>query len=133
MRYIAWTLTLPILLVAALFAISNREDLPVGLWPLPQEFLVPGYLMVLLPLAAGLLIGGAVVWLGSMKYRRLARRRGSRLRALNRELDEMRQKQQARDEADARAAEKARPTQAPKAPKAVAAADRRPVPALEAR
>ena len=121
--------------MAALFAISNREDLPVGLWPLPQEFLVPGYLMVLLPLAAGLLIGGAVVWLGSVKYRRLARRRGSRLRALNRELDEMRQKQQARDEADARAAEKARPTQAPNAPKAVAASDRcpAPVPALEAR
>ncbi len=133
MRYIAWTLTLPILVVAALFAISNREPLPVRLWPLPQEMLLPGYLVVLLPLAAGLLIGGAVVWLGSVKYRRLARRRGGRLRTLNRELEEMRRQQQARDEAEARAAEKARPTQAP--PKAVAPSERNQpaVPALEAR
>ena len=132
MRYIAWTLTLPILVVAALFAISNREPLPVRLWPLPQEMLLPGYLVVLLPLAAGLLIGGAVVWLGSVKYRRLARRRGGRLRTLNRELEEMRRQQQARDEAEARAAEKARPTQAPKA---VAPSERNQpaVPALEAR
>lgn len=132
MRYIAWTLTLPILLVAAVFAISNRDPLPVRLWPLPQEMLLPGYLVVLLPLAAGLLIGGAAVWLGSVKYRRLARRRGSRLRGLTRELDEMRRQQQARDEAEARAADKARPTQAPKA---VAAPDRTrdPAPALEAR
>ena len=130
MRYIAWTLTLPILVVAAVFAISNRQPLPVRLWPLPQEMLLPGYLVVLLPLAAGLLIGGAVVWLGSVKYRRLSRRRGTRLRALNRELDEMRRQQQAREEAEARAAEKARPTQAPKA---VPAPDAPPVPALEAR
>lgn len=130
MRYIAWTITLPILVVAAVFAISNRQPLPVRLWPLPQEMLLPGYLVVLLPLAAGLLIGGAVVWLGSVKYRRLSRRRGTRLRALNRELDEMRRQQQTREEADARAAEKARPTQAPKA---VTASDAPPVPALEAR
>ena len=130
MRYIAWTLTLPILVVAAVFAISNRQPLPVRLWPLPQEMLLPGYLVVLLPLAAGLLIGGAVVWLGSVKYRRLSRRRGTRLRALNKELDEMRRQQQAREEAEAQAAEKARPA---RTSKAVTAPDTPPVPALEAR
>ena len=90
----------------------------------------PVFLLVFVPLAAGLFIGALVVWLGSFKYRRLARRRGSRLRSLNRELDELRRQHQAREEADARAANKARPTQPAKA---VAAPDRNRAPALEAR
>ena len=54
-----WLAGLPLVLVVAAFALSNRQRVTLDLWPLPVETTLPLYLAVLGPLALGLLGGAA--------------------------------------------------------------------------
>jgi len=47
-RYIAWIVTIPFALLLLSFAISNRELVTLGLWPLPFRIDAPVYLVALL-------------------------------------------------------------------------------------
>ena len=86
MRLIHWIVTLPVALVAVLFAVSNREGVTVTLWPLPVRLEAPLYLVVLLALVAGFLVGELIAWINAGRARRLARERARRIEALEREL-----------------------------------------------
>ena len=68
------------------FAVSNREPVSLGLWPLPFLVGLPLYLLVLLLLLIGFIIGAAAGWLGGRNARRELRRRRRRVEALEREL-----------------------------------------------
>jgi lipopolysaccharide assembly protein A len=85
-RLVHWIVTAPAALAAALFAVSNREHVSVGFWPLPDVLEAPLYVVVLLALVLGFLIGELVAWLGAGQTRRLARERMRRIAALEREL-----------------------------------------------
>ncbi|MBV9521698.1 MAG: LapA family protein [Alphaproteobacteria bacterium] len=85
MRLAHWLLTLPLTVVAADFAVSNREAVSVGLWPLP-DFATPLYVVVLVALAAGFLAGELVGWLAAGPRRRKLRVQARRIEALEREL-----------------------------------------------
>ncbi|HUK58360.1 MAG TPA: LapA family protein [Stellaceae bacterium] len=87
MRPVHWIVTAPAAVVAALFAVSNREHVSVGLWPLPDVLDAPLYLVVLAALVVGFLFGEFVAWLGAGQTRRLARERMRRIAALERELN----------------------------------------------
>jgi lipopolysaccharide assembly protein A len=80
-----WFITLVVAALAAIFAVTNREIVTVSLWPFPS---VPMrlYLVVLVAMLAGFLIGEFVAWLYGGRVRRLARERARRIAALEREL-----------------------------------------------
>jgi len=69
-----------------LFAVSNRETVAVGFWPLPFLADVPLYLLCFLSLAIGALIGVAIAWMAGHRTRRELRARRRRIDALEREL-----------------------------------------------
>ncbi|HZT50544.1 MAG TPA: lipopolysaccharide assembly protein LapA domain-containing protein [Stellaceae bacterium] len=86
MRLIHWVVTLPVAVVAVLFAVSNRDGVSVTLWPFPVRLDAPLYLVVLLALLLGFLVGELVAWINAGRARRLARERARRIEALEREL-----------------------------------------------
>jgi uncharacterized integral membrane protein len=73
--------------VLILFAVSNRETVSVGLWPLPAFVELPLYLVVLGMLILGFILGELVAWIGGSRWRREARRSRRRIATLERELD----------------------------------------------
>ena len=75
-----------IAVVLILFAVSNRETVAVGFWPLPFLADVPLYLLCFLSLAIGALIGVAIAWMAGHRTRRELRARRRRIDALEREL-----------------------------------------------
>jgi lipopolysaccharide assembly protein A len=85
-RVVRWLVTLPIALIAIVFAISNYDKVPVGLWPFSDVLIMPLYLLVLGMLGVGFLAGEFVAWLYGGRWRREARRRQRRIEALEREL-----------------------------------------------
>ena len=88
MRHISWIVTLPVALVAILFAISNRGIVTLSLWPLPFTLDTPVYLAALVALLLGFLAGGFIVWNSQRRHRRRARRESNRVLYLERELKE---------------------------------------------
>lgn len=86
MRLIGWLLALPVSLLAAVFAVANRHDLRLQLWPLPWSLDLPVYLAVLVPLVLGMVLGGLAVWLAGHRTRVAARHHRRRAESLERQL-----------------------------------------------
>jgi putative membrane protein len=82
--YRAGFLVIAIFLI--LFAVSNRETVSVGVWPLPFLADVPLYLLCFLSLLIGTLIGAATASMAGRGKRRELRTRRRRIEALEREL-----------------------------------------------
>jgi len=70
-------ITVPVLVVLTLvlvsFALSNREPVVLGLFPLPYELSLPMFIPVLVACFLGLLAGGFTVWVSAGKHRRKAK------------------------------------------------------------
>lgn len=99
-KYLSWIITLPLLAIAVIFAVQHRERVELDLWPLPMQVEPPLYLLVLLAIFVGFMIGGAVTWVSQGRHRRRARERAYQVEALERELATTRQKlEQAQAEA----------------------------------
>ena len=86
MRFLYRAGLLVIAIFLTLFAVSNRETVSVGFWPLPFLADVPLYLLCFLSLLIGALIGSAVIWTAGHRNRRELRARRRRIEALEREL-----------------------------------------------
>jgi lipopolysaccharide assembly protein A len=69
-----------------LFAVSNRQTVSVGLWPLPFLADVPLYLLCFLTLSLGALIGVGAASIARGRDRRELRTRRRRIESLEREL-----------------------------------------------
>jgi len=86
-RLFGWTVGIPLILLIALFAISNRAAVHLELWPLPFEPVdLPAFLAVLLPLVVGLVGGVTLSWVAATPTRRLARDQARRIESLERQL-----------------------------------------------
>jgi uncharacterized integral membrane protein len=81
-----WLVTVIAAAVLVPFAIANRATVSLGLWPFPFMLETPVYLLVLLTLFAGFVLGAACVWIAEHGLRRELRRRRRRVEALEREL-----------------------------------------------
>lgn len=88
MRLLSWLIGLPLAVVAALFAVSNKGATTFALWPLPFTVEAPLYLATLIALVGGFVIGGFIAWAGQGGARRRARRLADRVYNLERELKE---------------------------------------------
>ena len=80
--------TVPFTVLAVLFAVSNRHAVEVHLWPLPGGMDVPVYMLALLALLAGFLIGGIVTVCGGMSTWARARRAEETAAGLERQLEQ---------------------------------------------
>jgi len=86
MKLVFWIVVALVAAVLALFAMSNREAVVFGLWPLPFELDLPLYLAILGAALIGFISGVLTAWMGGRHRRRENRRRGHRIAALEREL-----------------------------------------------
>ena len=86
MKWLFWIVVVLLAAGLALFAVSNREAVALGLWPLPFQVGMPLYIAVLGALLIGFLSGVLAAWVGGRRRRRENRRRGRRIAALEREL-----------------------------------------------
>jgi len=93
MKILWWTVLALIAVVVILFAVSNREIVSVGLWPLPDFAAMPLYLVVLGCLLIGFVCGQLSSWLGGWRWRRELRQARDRIAALEQELAEIRAQQ----------------------------------------
>jgi lipopolysaccharide assembly protein A len=87
MKFFWWIVLALVALVLVLFAVSNRESVSVGLWPLPALVELPLYLVVLGTLLVGFFAGELAAWVRNWRWRREARRSRDRISLLERELD----------------------------------------------
>lgn len=92
MKLIYWLIAGPLMVLMALFAISNRELVDLGLWPLPFTIQAPIYLIALCSLAVGFLAGGTVAWFGSARAWARARAAERAVRRRDVEIEDLRRK-----------------------------------------
>lgn len=85
MKTLVRILVLAAVVVAAAFAVFNREVVTIDFWPFPYQLQLPLYLLLVASLALGFLIGSAVTWSLQGKWRHRARERARRIEALERE------------------------------------------------
>jgi len=85
-RILYWLGTALVALICAVFAVSNRAGVTLTFWPLGMELAAPLYLVVLLALLAGFVIGLLAAWIWSWGPRRVARQRARRIEVLERDL-----------------------------------------------
>ncbi len=87
MKRLSWILTLPLLLVVAVVAVTNRQEVTIGLpWPLEYSVQLGLSKAIFISLFAGLLIGGLATWLSAGQTRRRARQARRRADELEREV-----------------------------------------------
>ena len=86
MRAVYWAATLIAAGLLIPFAVSNRAPVSLGFWPLPFFVDLPLYLLVLLLLIVGFVIGAAAAWIARRRLRRELRRSRRRVEGLEREL-----------------------------------------------
>ncbi|MFN4090725.1 MAG: lipopolysaccharide assembly protein LapA domain-containing protein, partial [Alphaproteobacteria bacterium] len=86
MRIISWIVALLVGVVLVLFAISNRQLVEVGLWPLDATLTVRLFLPVLVFGFVAFLAGGVVAWVSAAPARRLSRQRKRRVAELEQRI-----------------------------------------------
>ena len=82
MRFLYWIISIPLAVLIAVFAVSNRTMVTLSLWPLPFEVDLPLFLPIMVTLLIGLGIGFAFEWLLQGKHRRAARRMDNELKRI---------------------------------------------------
>ncbi len=91
MRYVSWLITLAIVVVVVIFALTNREETTV--WPLPATW--PVWLIIMTSFTLGFLLGGIVTWFSGGRRRQRARQARERAKALARQLADLQRQQPA--------------------------------------
>jgi uncharacterized integral membrane protein len=86
LRTFRWGLISLVALLLIIFAVENRQAVTLSLWPFPLELSTGLYIVVLLTLLVGFLLGELVAWMNGRRWRREARRSANRVAELEREL-----------------------------------------------
>jgi uncharacterized integral membrane protein len=95
MRFIAWLVGAVFAILVVVFAISNKDSITIGLWPFDEGIQAPKFLIALVPLAIGLLIGAGFSGIGTMRARMRHRSAQRRVRGMEREMEELRNRKPA--------------------------------------
>ncbi|GEO81081.1 LapA family protein [Pararhodospirillum oryzae] len=82
-----WLVGLPLAVVIAVFAVNNRIEAEVSLWPTPFSVDLPVYLLVLGGVALGLVAGALMMWLSAVSLRVRLHNRDLEIRSLKRNLE----------------------------------------------
>jgi lipopolysaccharide assembly protein A len=96
-----WILFVPLLILLALFALSNPQDAEIRLWPFDLAWVSPLGIAVLILSAVAFLIGAGIAWAAALPVRRRAARLEQAARLLEGEFASYRaREEQARHDAD---------------------------------
>jgi uncharacterized integral membrane protein len=79
-----WLITVPVAIIVVVFAVNNRGDASVSLWPLDLIITWPLFVFVFIGIGAGFVLGAILMWLTAAPARRHARERASQIRELER-------------------------------------------------
>lgn len=90
MRGTYWGITALAAIVAGDIAASNRGEVALGLWPLPDHLGVPLYVVIIGLPVIGFVLGWAHSWLSHGPVRRDRRQQSKRAAALEAELSGLR-------------------------------------------
>jgi len=82
-------IALPLLLLLVLFALSNREPVPLRFWPTDYSLVLPLSLAVVGGMAIAFLAGGSLVWVSALTQRRRARRAEQTVRLLEAQVQDL--------------------------------------------
>ena len=82
-------ISLPILLLLVLFALSNTAPVEIGVWPTGLSLHAPLSLVVLSGMAIAFLLGGVLVWFTELGQRRRARRAERTIRMLEQQVQDL--------------------------------------------
>lgn len=85
MKFLFWLVAVPALAVAMSFGVSNPQTVSLRLWPLVNSVEMPLYAAVAIALFFGLIVGGLIAWIDSLRPRNEARRLARRIRDLETE------------------------------------------------
>ena len=91
MKILSRALFLLFVLLGVLIAVSNTQPVQLTLWPLPHVIVMPLYLLVVLLLLLGVLVGLGMGWWAARHHRRRAREAGGEAARLDREVQRLRQ------------------------------------------
>ena len=96
-KLIAVLILVPLAVLFVAFAVANRQSVVVSFDPLDAShpafaLPVPLFALLLAALLAGVVIGGIAAWMRQSKWRRAARLAQGQARALNAELDEIKER-----------------------------------------
>jgi uncharacterized integral membrane protein len=91
MKILSRALFLLFILLGVLIAVSNTQPVQLTLWPLPHVVVLPLYLLVVLLLLLGVLVGLGMGWWAARHHRRRAREAGSEAARLDREIQRLRE------------------------------------------
>lgn len=106
-RIVRLLLGLVLVLLIMDFAVANRTSVEVSLAPLPITQPLPLYAVFLIGLVVGALIGGLMIWIGTLGRVGEARRLTKRIWALENQLSILKQQEEKRQAAAERPAGKA--------------------------
>lgn len=93
MRTLYWILAGTLAALAGLFALNNRGDLTVDLWPVGPQAQMPVFVALVGTLYIGFLFGAVVAWLAGGTARKRAREMARKAAKLDLELQELKAKQ----------------------------------------
>jgi uncharacterized integral membrane protein len=96
-RALAALVLIPLTILIVLLALGNRQGVTVSLDPFLAEpralaVTLPLFMLILLVLTAGVVIGGVAAWLRQSKWRRSARHAQAELRQLRAETQALRER-----------------------------------------
>ena len=78
-----------LILISLAFAVSNRQNATISLWPFDMQVEAPLYLLTLGTLLLGLLFGAMFAWFGMLPHRFEARRLRKDISNLHDKLEEL--------------------------------------------
>jgi uncharacterized integral membrane protein len=105
-KIVAALVLIPLALVIVLLALANRQAVTISLdpWLIEKPALVvtqPLFLVLLVALTAGVIIGGLAAWPRQARWRRTARRAQGEVRALRAETEALRERLEAAERLEA--------------------------------
>jgi uncharacterized integral membrane protein len=87
MKILTWIILPLLTLLLAVFAVANREVVPISADPFPFTVEMPLFIVVFIALFIGLLAGGFLTWWRQGRWRKTARENRREVGRLNQQLD----------------------------------------------
>jgi uncharacterized integral membrane protein len=103
-RLVTALIVIPLGLILVVFAVANRHAVTLSLDPFGADSpaltaTLPLFLLILLLLALGVIVGGIATWFGQAKWRRAARRLDAEVHALRIQRDALKGEVAAKEQA----------------------------------
>lgn len=94
-RLLQWLILVPLAIVGIAFAVANRQSVEIFFDPFASgssgqsAVQVPLFLVIIIALAAGVLIGGFFTWLNQGRYRRALREARNEMARVRSDVERM--------------------------------------------